>query len=85
MIAVLPLAAQACTITRDGQLSDRWFELQPNGPGTGDDGYNWSPERYPDVNDDVCIPAGPAIQPTTRQVTTNTPDMRSLTIAQGPA
>ena len=79
--AVLAPAAQACTITWDGQLSDRWFELQPNGPGAGDDVYNWSPERYPTSTDDVCFPSGSVAS--TRQVTQNTPDVRSFAIAEG--
>ncbi len=83
VLAAAPAAANACTITWDGQVSDAWFEVQVNGPGTGDDVYNWSPERWPTGTDDVCIPAGPAIQPTTRQVDQNTPTMRSLTISLG--
>ncbi len=79
--AVAAPAAQACTITWDGQLGDRWFEMQPNGPGAGDDVYNWSPERYPTLTDDACFPSGAVAS--TRQVTQNTPDVRSLTISAG--
>ncbi len=79
---VAPAAAQACTITWDGGAgTDRWFEIQPNGPAPGDDVYNWTPERYPTQTDDACFPAGAVAS--TRQVTQNTPDVRSFTISAG--
>lgn len=82
VMAVLAPAAQACTISWDGGAgTDRWFEVIDPSPAPGDEIYNWSPERYPTVSDDVCFPAGSVAS--TRQVTQNTPDVRSFTISAG--
>lgn len=75
-------AGTVCTITWDGDLSIRWFELDPGPTGDpGDDITNWSPERWPNSTDHACFPDG--ADATTNQVTTNTPDVLSFTIFPG--